>query len=104
MFRSHLASSAGGAVHIVHYSQNKGFDCIANRLNITLCKFEHIGNGAAMKITKHMIIANDASPTLGVSLEHCTVLNNSIPGDTSSSVASARFYCDLHHNGKLYCR
>ena len=35
-----------------------------------------------------MIVANDASPTLGVSLEHCTFLNNSIPGDSSSSVLS----------------
>ena len=34
---------------------------------------------------EHLIVANDASPTLGVSLEHCTFLNNSIPGDTSSS-------------------
>ena len=87
-FRSNFASSAGGAVRIVHY-QNKGFDCIAKRLNFTYCKFEHnIGSGAAMEITKHMIVANDASPTLGVSLEYCTFLNNSIPGDSSSSVLS----------------
>ena len=36
----------------------------------------------------NLIVANDASPQLGVSLENCTFLNNSIPGNTSSSVLS----------------
>ena len=89
-FRSNFASSTGGAVLITHY-QSGGFDCIAKRLNFTfkVCKFEHnIGNGAAMGISKHLILADHASPQLGVHLENCIFLNNSIPRDMSSSVLS----------------
>ena len=48
-----------------------------------LCTFEHnIGNGAAMEITKHLIVDDNASPQLGVSLDNYIFLNSSIPGDT----------------------
>ena len=87
-FRSNFASSTGGAVHMVHY-QSGGFDCIVKSLYFILCKFEHnFGNGAVMEITKHLILANHASPQLEVRLENCTFLNNSIPSDTSSPVLS----------------
>ena len=48
-----------------------------------LCKFQHnIRNVAAMEIIKHLIVDNDTSPQLGVSLDNYIFLNNSIPGDT----------------------
>ena len=47
-----------------------------------------------------MILANHASPPLGVSLENFTFLNNSIPGDSSSSVLS---FILTYIITKLYC-
>jgi predicted outer membrane repeat protein len=87
-FRSNSASSSGGALCMIHY-QSGGFDCIVKRLYFTLCKFErNHGNGAAMEITKHLILANHTSPQLEVTIENCTFLNNTIPGATSSPVMS----------------
>jgi hypothetical protein len=87
-FRSNSASSTGGAIYMIYY-QSKGYDRIAKRLIFRLCKFEHNhGNGAAMEITKHLILADHASPQLEVTIENCEFLNNLIPGDSSSPVLS----------------
>ena len=77
-FRSNFASSTGGALYMVHY-QSGGFDCIVKKIIFTLCKFEHnFGNGAVMEITKHLILADHASPQLNVSFDNCTFFNNSM--------------------------
>ena len=87
-FRSNIANITGGALYMIHY-QSGGFDCIIKKTIFILCKFEYnFGNGAAMEITKHLILAYHASPQLRVSFENCVFLNNSIPGGTSSPVLS----------------
>ena len=87
-FCSNFASSTGGAVYMVHY-QSGGFDCIVKKVNFTLCKFEHnFGNGAGMEITKHLILADHASPLLNVSFENCTFFKNSLSGSANGPVLS----------------
>ncbi len=79
-FWSNFASSTGGALYMIHY-QSGGFDCIVKKIIFTRCKFEHnFGNGAAMEITKHLILADHASPRLNVSFDNCTFFNNSMSG------------------------
>jgi hypothetical protein len=79
-FHSNSALSTGGALYMIHY-QSGGFDCIVKKIIFTRCKFEHnFGKGAAMEITKHLILADHASPQLNVSFDNCTFFNNSMSG------------------------
>ena len=84
-FHSNFASSTGGALYMVHY-QNGGFDCIVKKIIFTLCKFEHnFGNGAVMEITKHLILADHASPQLNVSFDNCMFFNNSMSSHSTNA-------------------
>ena len=88
IFRSNHASSTGGAVYMVHY-QSGGFDCIVKKIMFTLCKFEHnSGNGATMEITKHLILADHASPLLNISFKNCKFYKNSLSSSTNGPVLS----------------
>ena len=87
-FHSNFASSTGGAVYMIHY-QSGGFDCIVKKVIFILCNFEdNFGSGAAMEITKHLILADYASPQLNVSFENCTFLRNFVPRGAKSPVLS----------------
>ena len=100
-FRSNFASRTGGALYMIHY-QSGGFDCIVKKITFTLCKFEHnFGNGAAMEITKHLILADHASPLLNVSFENCTFFKK-FNFRSYCKWSSHEFYHDLHQNGKLH--
>ena len=87
-FGLNKASSTGSAVYMVHY-QSGGFDCIVKKITFTLCKFErNVGKGATMEITKHLILADHASPLLNVTFENCTFFKNSMSSSANGPVLS----------------
>ena len=77
-FSSNHATSTGGAVYISHY-HGGGYGCTVKNVMFKYCFFkDNFGKGAALEITKHLILAEHSSP-LYANFDCCVFHNNSAP-------------------------
>ena len=85
-FSFNSAQKYGGAVYMSYY-QSAGYLCRVEKVTFHNCAFvNNLGNGAVMESTKHLILADHASPLLTVSLEHCHIRGNSVSNNNSSPI------------------
>ena len=104
VFSLNHARLKGGGLMMSHY-QGSGYSCNTKRVLFKSCTFEgNSGDAAAMFISRHLILAEHASPHLNLSFENCEFCNNFAPNISKGTIASVFMShisirnCSFHEN------